>query len=152
MSGVLLAAAEHAAWRDPAWLTAVTGLLSALIGGLAAALTGRRRQGHTLDALAAIQRSADEINEGVNNSHPSNLRDDIDNVSEAVTELHVGMGKLNTKVDVLADMIVDFERNSRERDEATQARADVTHAAMNTRLDALEAAPGRSKEEGAGDQ
>lgn len=148
MIGVLSAVVEHPAWRDPAWLTAVTGLLSALIGGLAAALTGRRRQGHTLDTLRAIKRSADQINEGVNNSHTSNLRDDLDKVSETVTELRVGVGKLDTKVNVLTDMIVDFERNSRERDEATQARADVTHAAMTVRLDALE----RPEEETTGDQ
>ncbi|MCR2051967.1 DUF2746 domain-containing protein [Actinomyces bowdenii] len=139
MSGVLSAVADPA-WRDPAWLTAVTGLLSALIGGLAAALTGRRRQGHTLDALKAIKRSADAANEGVNNSHSTNLRDDLDKVQATVTRLETGLGKLDSKVDVLADLIVDFERCSRQRDEATQASADTSHAAMHRRLDALEAA------------
>lgn len=137
MSGVLPAVADPA-WRDPAWLTAVTGLLSALIGGLAAALTGRRRQGHTLDALKAIKRSADAANEGVNNAHSTNLRDDLDGVQDTVTRLETGLDKLDSKVDVLADMLVDFERCSRQRDEATQARADTAHAAMHRRLEALE--------------
>lgn len=139
MTGVLPAVADPA-WRDPAWLTAATGLLSALIGGLAAALTGRRRQGHTLDALKAIKRSADAANEGVNNAHSTNLRDDLDGVQATVTRLETGLDKLDSKVDVLADMLVDFERCSRQRDEATQARADTAHAAMHRRLDVLEAA------------
>ena len=139
MSGVLPAVADPA-WRDPAWLTAVTGLLSALIGGMAAALTGRRRQGHTLDALKAIKRSADAANKGVNNSHSTNLRDDLDGVQATVTRLETGVGKLDSKVDVLADLLVGFERCSRQRDEATQARADTAHAAMHRRLDVLEAA------------
>lgn len=147
MTGVLPAVVEHPAWRDPAWLTAVTGLLSALIGGLAAALTGRRRQGHTLDALKAIKRSADAANESVTNSHSTNLRDDLDKVQDTVTRMETGVDKLDSKVDVLADLIVDFERNSRQRDEATQARADITHAAMNRRLDALEAAQAPSSQQ-----
>lgn len=146
MSGVLPAVADPA-WRDPAWLTAMTGLLSALIGGLAAALTGRRRQGHTLDALKAIKRSADAASEGVVNSHSTNLRDDLDGVQATVTRLETGLDKLDSKVDVLADLIVDFERCSRQRDEATQARADTSHAAMHRRLDALEATQGPSPQQ-----
>ena len=102
------------------------------------ALTGRRRQGHTLDALKAIKRSADAANEGVNNAHSTNLRDDLDGVQATVTRLETGLDKLDSKVDVLADMLVDFERCSRQRDEATQARADTAHAAMHRRLEALE--------------
>ncbi|MCR2052029.1 hypothetical protein NSA19_04015 [Actinomyces bowdenii] len=145
------------AWRDPAWLTAMAGMLSALMGPLAGGLTGRRGQGRALGALAEAEAQARPgpprtpsastagavpSGPGPAGPHEMRMREDLDRVQEAVARLETSMSRLDSKVDVLMDMVVDAERHARERDAALRAEAICDREAMITRIDALEAGGG----------
>lgn len=88
-------AVSDPAWRDPAWLTAVGGLLVGVLtamGTLLGIILNRQRR---LDARLAVANaraadSADDtrtIRAQVENDHPTNLRDDLDRVHESVLQL-----------------------------------------------------------------
>ena len=77
--------------HDPAWITAVGGLITACggivggaLGALGAIIHGRRKTDAKLEVIKSL---ASDAKEQTTNSHGTNLRDDIDSLSAAVADL-----------------------------------------------------------------
>lgn len=77
--------------HDPAWITAVGGLITACggvvggaLGALGAIIHGRRKTDAKLEVIKSL---ASDAKEQTTNSHGTNLRDDIDDLAASVAQL-----------------------------------------------------------------
>ncbi|MCR2051455.1 hypothetical protein NSA19_01005 [Actinomyces bowdenii] len=142
---MIAAVSPEPAMLDGASLNGIAAIITAVCTGLAAiagARWGRSKEEKrssarmarmSVDVLEARDHARDAAEKaGVAawqsaNEHPTNLRDDIDGVSAAVS-------RVDTKVDVLVDMLMDLERQNRDRHDALEKRSNVEHACLGDRI------------------
>lgn len=134
---------------DAGFLNGLAAVITALCTGLAAiagARWGRSKEEKrstarlarmSADVLEARDHARDAAEKaGVAawqsaNEHTTNLRDDIDVVSDS-------MRRLDSKVDVVVDMLMDMERVNRDRHDALERRANREHSRLDERIAVLE--------------
>lgn len=142
--------ATHPAWRDPAWVTSVATLLTALAGlwggfhiGRQGSKAAARSREETRAAIEETLEAAQATKEQVTNHHPSNLRDDV-------SEIQVQVAQTREQLAHLTDMFVAGQQASAARDDALRssvdsinARSEQTHDAIFSRLRDIESGRGR---------
>ena len=77
-------------------------------------------QGHDAAATAArasiaAHDTATQAVEQVRNSHTTNLRDDIDKLSEAVGETRLELARVHTRLDAISELATDAHRTATEQ-------------------------------------
>ena len=150
MLALIAEAAGHPAWRDPAWVTSVAAVLSALGGWGGAVIAGRKTQKQTQKEIAATR-------EAVTNNHGTHIREDIDRVITHQSDIMRRIDTLAAKID-LAEVersdqgAASAHRFTRLERAIDGLLADVRsshqeHARLHARIDKKEDRPGTGPDE-----
>ena len=125
----------HTPSEMSALLAAIATVLTALTGLIIAVFVQARRAKTEADDAKAdrvkTQEVLGEVKEQVANTHPTNLRDDIDNLTaliERVSRSQSDMKAVVHRVEATAEAIRGEARDDRARVERLEAEAHDTHA------------------------
>ncbi len=120
-----------------ALLTAIATVLTALTGLIIAVFVQARRAKAEVDDAKAdrvkTQEVLGEVKEQVANTHPTNLRDDIDNLTALIERLSHSQSDMKAvvhRVEATAEAIRGEARDDRARVGRLEAEAHDTHAEL----------------------
>ena len=115
-------------------LTAIATVLTALTGLIIAVFVQARRAKTEADAAQADRKRTQavlgEVKEQVANTHPTNLRDDIDNLTALIERLSVSQSDMKAvvhRLDSTTEAIRGEARDERARVGRIEAEAHDTH-------------------------
>lgn len=116
------------AFWDAAWLTAVAALITACAGAAGTILGNLHRDKKNHETLKRNSRVMEEVRSQVQNSHGTNLRDDLDKVVAA-------QGAQCEKMDLIHDAVKSLAHQLGE----TRRSSDDVHRDLQARVRRLEA-------------
>ncbi len=125
----------HTPTEISALLAAIATVLTALTGLIIAVFVQARRAGTEADDAKAdrvkTQAVLGEVKEQVANTHPTNLRDDIDNLTALIERLSVSQSDMKAvvhRLDSTTEAIRGEARDERARVGRIEAEAHDTHS------------------------
>ena len=124
----------HTPTEMSALLAAIATVLTALTGLIIAVFVQARRAGTEADDAKADRKRTQavlcEVKEQVANTHPTNLRDDIDNLTALIERLSHSQSDMKAvvhRVEATAEAIRGEARDDRSRVGRIEAEAHDTH-------------------------